>query len=449
MPPEEPTSWPGVRDATRTGGVAPQEDRDPAGFYQREFPFIYGPKDEDCLNLNIWTPDVFGKLPVMVWIHGGAFNHGAGSDPVFDGVALAKRGVVVVTINYRMGMLGYLCHPALEGERGTSGNYGLLDQIMALRYVKQCIASFGGDPDNVTVFGQSAGGMSVLCLLAAPDAKGLFHRAVVQSGAMRFSPGMPKVTYQDALAMGKAEAAKLGADTLEALQALDVDDILRAQRGVRYAPVYDGVVLPRDIPAAIEQGQWNRVPVVAGYVSNESGANYEPGDTEPVSVYEARIREQYGDKAASVLSLYPATDEHATIAMRMAHDADIAYLGTTRLLDAIGTGGGAAYGYRFAMDPPGEGGSFHGAFHSSELAYVFGTLDKIPRPWRPCDRQLSDKIMDAYVAFASSGAPATPGAPEWPLWRDGKCLMQWSEPVALLSPADLDRALALGGIVGA
>lgn len=445
--PEPHAGWAGVYQATRTRGVAPQDDRDPDGFYQKEFPFVYGPKDEDCLNLNIWTPDAAGKLPVMLWIHGGAFNHGAGSDPVFNGEALARKGVVVVTINYRLGILGYLAHPALHAEAGTSGNYGLRDQVAALIWVRDNIAAFGGDPGRVTIFGQSAGGMSVVCLLAAPMARGLFHRAIVQSGSMSFAPGAKDYTYDDALAQGEQAMASIGARTADELRAAKVSDILTAQRGKRFAPVADWRVLPCNPAEMLRNADCARVPVMAGFTANEAGAGFMPGDVMPVEKYRESLRERYGERADEVFALYPAADDKQTIAMTMALQGDAFYLGTTKLADTLLPHGIAAYVYRFAMDPPGEDGAFHGAFHSSELAYEFGTLDALPRPWREKDYQLSETLMNAFVSFARTGKPTDCDC-KWPLWLEQRTVMDFGETVGKADDARFDRARALAKLMG-
>ncbi len=448
-PPAPPESWVGERDASRFGSVPPQDDRDPNGFYQKEFPFIYGPKDEEgCLNLNIWTPDAgsMAKLPVMVWFHGGAFNHGAGSDPVFDGARLAAKGVVVVTANYRLGLLGYLAHPALEAEAegGVSGNYGLLDQIAALVWVRENIAAFGGDPDCVTAFGQSAGGMSVIDMIASPDARGLMHRAIVQSGSMAFSPGSKPLSYEKTRDDYARDLAAVGITSAKDLRAMRIENILEFQRSRRTMPLGGGWALPSSPADAILKGNCLRVPVMAGYAANESGAGYTPQSRMAIEDYRARVKAAAGDLAEKILSLYPARDDRETVQMTMALSADESYLGAAGLLDAATKNGRAAYGYRFAMSPPGLNGSFIGAFHSSELAYVFGTLDKIPRPWRECDRTLSDKILQAFASFARTGAPEIPGA-AWPTWETGQ-MLTLGETIEPAGKTVHERAYALAAL---
>jgi para-nitrobenzyl esterase len=271
---------------------------------------------EDCLSLNIWAPAKAKKAPVFVWIHGGALSSGAGSDKLYDGARLASQGIIVVTINYRMGILGFLAHPALSAEsrRNVSGNYGLLDQIAALRWVSRNIAAFGGDASNVTIAGESAGGLSVMYLMAAPEARGLFAKAVAQSAYMISAPELRSATFGGVAAepVGPWLGEKMGAGDLAGLWSMDAVAITDAAAAAGFFPffVIDGRVLPRQVVEMFDRGEQPKIPILAGFNSGEirSLRVLLPPAPADAAAYETQIRANYADLAEPFLKQYPAGD---------------------------------------------------------------------------------------------------------------------------------------------
>jgi len=393
---------------------------------------------EDCLNLNLWTPKDARNAPVLVWIHGGALTRGASSQIVYDGAALANRGVVVVSINYRLGMLGYLAHPELSAESpdGVSGNYGLLDQIAALKWVKENISAFGGNPGNVTVAGQSAGALSVVQLMVSPRARGLFHKAIAQSA---YIPSMPELKRKR-FGMPSAEdegvylAGKLGAKDFDALRGIDAEALMGspALEGYRPSGTIDGVVLPRQLVEIFDSGEQAAVPVIAGFNSGEvrSLRYMLPPAPETAADYDAAIRKGYGDLSDTFLLRYPATN----IAESMLATSRDAMFGWTserlvRMQSAIGQ---SAFLYFFDHGYPAADGMGLHAFHASELPYVFGNLARTPKFWpKPPDTKmehdLSDAMMAYWVSFARGGKPDAAGWPAWRPYAPAKAYMRFAD----------------------
>ncbi|RZJ84684.1 MAG: carboxylesterase family protein, partial [Brevundimonas sp.] len=309
-PPAPAARWTGVRDATRFGAACIQ----PTPVIQTVYSANIGATSEDCLTLNVWTPSTTGKAPVMVWIHGGALVSGSSKETLYDGARLAREGVVVVSINYRLGVLGWLAHPDLSAETplGISGNYGLMDQVAALEWVKRNIGSFGGDPDNVTIAGESAGGLSVLYLMASPLADGLFDRAIAQSAYMISTPELKTARFgaPSAEGAGSALSRTLQAPSLRALRSMDPQTLTdrAAMGGFATFGVVDGKVLPRQIVDTFDRGEQARVPVLAGFNSGEirSLRMLAPATPGSAADYERMIRERYGDMADAFLRLYPS-----------------------------------------------------------------------------------------------------------------------------------------------
>ena len=320
-------AWEGVRDAREFGYACLQPPSQPTSVY-------YGgmaKTNEDCLTLNVWAPSGAQKLPVMVWIHGGSLVGGSGSEPMYDGVKIAKQGVVYVSINYRLGLLGYLAHPALSAEspQRLSGNYGLLDQIEALRWVRDNIAVFGGDPGKVTIAGESAGGLSVIALMTSPLASGLFDKAIVQSGYMpsyralhEASFGLPSAEaagteLATAAGVPNASAAKTGAANASAaaaaaLRAADLVALFQAglKTGWQPEPVIDGVVLKRQFADAFARGEQAKVPVLAGFNEGEirSLLFLMPKAPDTQAAYKADVHRRFGSAAGRYLAVYPGVD---------------------------------------------------------------------------------------------------------------------------------------------
>ena len=388
--------WDGVVQATRFPN---------RGMQQPHHSPLYGPEfydepqyqteiSEDSLYLNIWAPASGENLPVAFWIHGGAFMGGFGHEKPFDGAGYCKRGVILVTINYRLGPFGFLAHPWLseESERETgrrvSGNYGILDQLAALRWVRDNIASFGGDPDRITVFGQSAGCMSVQTLVSSPLAEGMISGAILQSGL--------GLNYDHTLAQAEQEglefAANAGVDSLEAMRALTTDAVFKAagpiiQRGfpkmeLPYTPIIDDFVLRTGYDEAVNRDLILRIPYIVGSTLNDIG-------TSP----EAIARGERG----------------------------VVYDGCGAFCKTLAKNGRVApYRYDFTRPLPGNDA---GAFHSAELWYMFGTLDRCWRPFTDADHALSDEMLDYWTAFMKTGNPNGAGRPEWRPCRNDSDIM--------------------------
>ncbi|MFK4598726.1 carboxylesterase/lipase family protein [Streptomyces pristinaespiralis] len=416
-PPSPPERWPGVRDATTPGNPCMQAAA------SSPWGDLAGPgtPSEDCLYLNVHTPAQrsLQKRPVMVWIHGGGFTVGSGT--FYDGSNLAAKGdVVAVTFNYRLGAFGYLAHPGLtdESSQGMSGNYGLLDQQAALRWVRDNIAAFGGDPDNVTVFGESAGGGSVCQNLVSPRATGLFDRAVAQSGC-----GFTLPTQQSQQDRGAAWANSLGCADVACLRARTAAEVLGASLSptARWTPNVDGKVLPLQVTDALERGRFHRVPVLQGTTADEGrltvATTYDlAGRQLTAEGYPVAVRTLYGDRADEILARYPLSD-HGTPAEALGAvftDSQFACLQSrTASLMAAHT---RSYQYEFAdrhsMDHLNLPLSFPiGAPHGSEIRYVFGGVSGTP-----AQNVLSDRMLGYWTNFARTGVPYATDAPRWNLF---------------------------------
>ncbi|HEY8508142.1 MAG TPA: carboxylesterase family protein, partial [Steroidobacteraceae bacterium] len=317
-PPVPAPAWEGVRDARKFGNACLQPPQNPAGLYTGGM----APLNEDCLTLNVWTPTDARELPVLVWIHGGALVGGSSSEPLYDGTRLAEKGIVFVSINYRVGLLGFLAHPALSAESPDrlSGNYGLLDQIEALRWVQENIAAFGGDPERVTIAGESAGGLSVIALLASPLARGLFSAAIVQSGYMPAYRALRDETLglrsaeEEGLVLAKAARVPSSA---AALRAANLVELFQAglTTGWQPEPVIDGYVLTRQLAETFARGEQAKVPVLAGFNQGEirSLPFLMPKHPKSPEAYEADVRKRFGERASEFLAVYPGADPKADV----------------------------------------------------------------------------------------------------------------------------------------
>jgi para-nitrobenzyl esterase len=419
-PPTPAGGWSGVRDATQFGPACMQP-RSPAGSIYADPP----PKmSEDCLSLNVWTPKAARKAPVMVWFHGGSQTFGYSGSPLYDGSALARRGVVVVTVNYRLGVLGYLALPELSAEspHGVSGNYGLLDQIEALRWVRRNITALGGDPSNVTIFGESAGAMSVVQMLASPLARGLFQKAIAESGGMPTLPELKMATHglPSAEGMGQAVATAAKASDLASLRAMNAETLMNAASAARYQvwSTVDGWVLTRQTVDTFDRGEQARVPTLAGFNGDEIRALFKPPVPPDARTYVADVRERYGDLADDFLRLYPPGDVEGSV-QRAMRDGTFGW-GMERLAAKQTAAGVQAYLYVFDHSYPAAEARGIGAFHGIEVPYVFGLIGKpIPAAWPAApdtqvERRLQDAMGDYWTNFARTGSPGSSGSVAWP-----------------------------------
>ena len=422
-PPQTAPSWTGVRRATEFGFDCQQEPpyNPPTGTPWTSEYLPHGKMSEDCLFLNVWTaaqrPDE--KRPVMMWIHGGGFAGGSAAIPIYRGTSLASRGIVVVSINYRVSVFGFLAHPALTKEAGTSGNYGLLDQLAALEWIKRNIAAFGGDPDNVTIAGQSAGAASVHALIASPRAKGLFRQAIAQSGS---GMGIAIPALKDAEATGEHIARELGTPAISAMRALPAAKLISAiqatptGRRVRFGLVQDGAVLPN--PSA----SLSLVPILTGLNADESSVDAAEWNASDMPALQGIFKRRFAERAADFAALYGTTQDADVrrIARQVPRDSGIAAM--IQWAQQRPAGAPPAYAYLFTHPQPGPDSVRFGVFHSAEIPYVFNTLDQSSRPFTAQDRELAAKLGSYWIIFVRTGNPNGSGLIAWPALSSGQLL---------------------------
>jgi para-nitrobenzyl esterase len=411
-PPQAPLKWEGVRKADKFSNSCVQNLARSRNPWTAEF-MVQNEASEDCLCLNVWTAAKTAgeRRPVFVWIHGGAFTEGSGEVGVYDGSELAKKGLVVVTVNYRLGVLGFLTHPELTGEssRKASGNYGLLDVVAALEWTRKNIAAFGGDPGRVTIAGQSAGAFAVHALTASPLAKGLFHRAIAESGS-----GLGRRNRDLAAAEkdGVKFAESKGAHSIRELRATPASDLTGA--GMRFGPVVDGWFLPADTDAIFAQGKQNDTPMLTGLTADEGSASPSYGKIK-AGDFKKQAQQRFGDLAETFLKFYPSEDDEQSGAAQKQSAREQGMISMSLwAAERARASKTKVWTYYFSRAIPWPEQPQYGAFHSSELPYVFGNLKLMNRPWEPIDRQLSETMMAYWVNFATTGDPNGKGLPRWP-----------------------------------
>lgn len=435
-PPGQVVAWEGVRPAREHAPACWQAIRSEGFYAMGEIE-----RDEDCLYLNVWTAadSADERRPVMVWIHGGAFVFGSGSVDTYDGEALARKGAVVVTLNYRLGSLGFLAHPALsaEAERGVSGNYGLLDQVAALRWVRDNIAAFGGDPANVTIFGESAGSMSVCYLQSTPLAEGLFHRAIGESGGC-FGPhrrladeGPTADTRASGHELGVRFARALGVEgegsaAARALRALSPEELIAGQAeasaDVFEVGLVDGRTFPDQMYNLFAEGRHNDVPVLVGSNADEGTTLFADVPELSPPAYRQRVRERTGPLADAFLDAYSGDAATSTKRALQQMSSDRIFAWAMRTWARLTAGAGSdAYLYFFDHAAPAgeEYGRSLGAYHAAEIAYAFDNLHRLDRDWSEADRTLADRMSRYWVNFAATGDPNGEGLTRWPAYDPG------------------------------
>lgn len=436
-PPQPVSPWEGVKACTEFGCACPQHEMPEP--YRRDF----GEQSEDCLYLNVWTgaESQDERRPVMVWIHGGGFYLGAASTETYDGEVLAREGVIVVAINYRIGPYGFLAHPLLskESDRNVSGNYGLLDQIKALKWVKKNIGAFGGDPNRVAIFGESGGARSVCFLMVSPLSKGLFHRAIVQSGSLYRPIGHLKESRQGLVAIekqGEGLAKKLGCETLAELRKKSADEILNTanpktapfvtppnptppsdDNGIIVGPIIDGWALPDDPVKLFNSGKQHDVPMIIGSNKDEASMFLSRFGGSKVEEFHNLVRHFFPNHYETILKLYPVTKDTDALDALNRFMTDVTWTRPARATAiGMGTVESKVYVYHLTQHRPGVLDRF-GAFHGADIRYVFGHDMGAGVPFSEEEWVLSEKMLKYWINFAANDDPNSPDLPWWPAYE--------------------------------
>ena len=426
--PERMTPWTAVRPANTYGNICPQKGYGPQSIYEIPSQNM----SEDCLYLNVWSPpNTTEKKPVFVWIHGGSLTREGGSSPQYLGKNLAKKDLVYVSFNYRLHAFGFLAHPELskENEYGVSGNYGIMDQIKALEWIQDNIASFGGDPDNVTIAGESAGGWSVSLLVATQKAKGLFHKAIAQSGTYLWPGPHLKTSYNDyksGESEGEVFMQKLNARSVEELRNTPADDIVNLffskKNTISSEPLVDGYLFDEDVYKTYDQLNHNKVDVMVGANADEWGLWIPDDLPKNPEAYKATLKQKYAERADLFLKAYPISDATSIGKAYADFQSDKSFhLHNRNWAKAMHKGGNKVYMYYFSKIPTERYPEEYGAFHGVEIAYALNNLEHDPgtlggsQPSQ-LDSLYADKVSDYWVNFVKTGDPNNTVLPLWPLW---------------------------------
>ena len=413
--PQPVQNWQGIKQCTRFSASPIQNKPEPFNCWTEEFIAQPEPLSEDCLYLNVWTAakSKGEKQAVFLWIYGGGLSSGSANCAIYDGEEMAKRGVVFVSINYRVGVFGFMAHPELSKESGyhASGNYGFLDQIAALKWIQKNIASFGGDPNNVTIAGQSAGSFSVTALIASPLAKGLFHKAIAQSGGLlsnMLSQDLTKAEEKGLEFMRKANSISIA--ELRKKSAKELQELSNNQELGRFGTTLDGYVLPLNLMEHFKKGLQNQIPILTGWVTGDG--SFLGGAEMSVDDYKKEAQTKYGAQAETYLNIFPAStaDEVKTARQKLTL---LNFAGMPSHLIA-GFNTKETYLYQFGHVPP-DKANFpnYGAFHTSEVPYALHTLHTWNRPWQQLDKDLENIMSSYWVNFAKTGNPNSGKLPEW------------------------------------
>ncbi|MHA8067444.1 carboxylesterase/lipase family protein [Aquirufa sp. ROCK2-A2] len=406
--------WAGIRPAKEFGPSPMQAKPQPFMYWSTEFLIPESPISEDCLYLNVWAPtNKSKKKAVLVYIYGGGFRSGGTACPIYDGESMAQKDILFVSINYRVGVFGFLAHPELRAESGVeaSGNYALLDLIAGLKWVRENIESFGGDPNQVTIAGQSAGAFAVNFLCASPLAKGLFRAAIAESGgSILASPLRPKLTKWQAEDMGIAFAKSLGVEHAEDLRKLPAEKIQAISGGLS-SPYEDGYVLPHSIQDIYQKSKQNDVPLLMGWNADDKVS----GKALPENEFQKNVEKRYLERASEVLKYYPSFQESSQF--NLSRDESFGIQVHSWAKAQKSTGKSNVYLYQFNRSLPAyDSKTAFGAFHSGEIVYAYANLHTLNRPWELIDHKLSESMSNYWANFVKTGNPNGNSLPKWPVF---------------------------------
>jgi para-nitrobenzyl esterase len=417
--PQPVKPWKNIKECTAFGASPMQPSPVPFMCWSSEYLIPKEPIDEDCLYLNVWAPKkTVKKKAVLVYIYGGGFRSGGAGCPIYDGEAVANKDVVFVSINYRVGVFGFLAHPELSKEAPyhSSGNYGLLDMVAALQWVRDNIESFGGDPNKVTIAGQSAGAFAVNFLCASPLTKGLIHGAIAESGGSILTSSIrPNIQLKQAEELGVAFAKNLACSSIQALRSKSAQEILATNGGLS-APFEDGYFLPKSIFSIYEKDEQNDVPLLLGWNEDDKIM----GKPAPAKEYIASIQKQFGAKAEAVLSLYPGNTEEAAAQSQgdMSRDQAFGVQGFTWANMQSAIGKSPVYVYNFNRKLPSSSPETDfGAFHTAEVAFAYDNLFTVNRPWEKADYALAKSMSTYWTNFVKTGNPNDASLVKWPVYN--------------------------------